>query len=100
MQDRGYLIEHPLSYGQRALWFLHLLAPESAAYNLFFAMRVLSTPNVPALRGAFQMLIDRHPSLRTTYTTRGGKPVQQVHELRESHFEIIDASSWSTDDFN
>ena len=42
--------EHPLSYGQRALWFLHQLAPESAAYNLSFAARVRSALDVDALR--------------------------------------------------
>ncbi|HYO99019.1 MAG TPA: MupA/Atu3671 family FMN-dependent luciferase-like monooxygenase, partial [Pyrinomonadaceae bacterium] len=92
--------EHPLSYGQRALWFLHQLAPESAAYNVFFAMRILSDLNVPALRRAFQTLIDRHPSLRTTYFTRDAQPAQLVHERREVHFEEIDASTWSADELD
>jgi natural product biosynthesis luciferase-like monooxygenase protein len=87
--------EHPLSYGQRALWFLHRLAPESAAYNVFFAMRVLSDLNVPVLRRAFQTLIDRHPALRTTYLTTDGRPVQVVHEYKEVYFEVTDASDWS-----
>jgi natural product biosynthesis luciferase-like monooxygenase protein len=90
--------EHTLSYGQRALWFLHQLAPESAAYNVFFAMRVLSDLNVPALRRAFQALINRHPSLRTTYFTRDGQPAQLIHEGREVYFEEIDASTWSADE--
>jgi natural product biosynthesis luciferase-like monooxygenase protein len=92
--------EHPLSYGQRALWFLHQLAPESAAYNVFFAMRVLSDLNVPALRRAFQALLDRHPSLRTTYVVRDGQPAQLIHEQREVYFEEIDASTWSADELD
>jgi natural product biosynthesis luciferase-like monooxygenase protein len=92
--------EHPLSYGQRALWFLHRLAPESAAYNVFFAMRVLSDLHVPALRRAFQTLIDRHPALRTTYVTRDGRPVQLVHEFKEVSFEVLDASHWSREDLD
>ena len=28
---------YPLSHGQRALWFLYRLAPESAAYNVMYA---------------------------------------------------------------
>ena len=99
-KDVAPIAEHPLSYGQRALWFLHLLAPERAAYNMFLAVRVLSTPNVSALRRAFQMLLDRHPSLRTTYVTRDGKPVQQIHDKREVHFDLIDASTWSADDLD
>ena len=92
--------EHPLSYGQRALWFLHQLAPESAAYNVFFAMRVLSDLNIPALRRAFQTLIDRHPSLRTTYVMRDGQPAQLIHERRDVHFEVIDASTWGADELD
>ena len=33
---------HPLSYGQQALWFLHRIAPKSAAYNVAFAARIRS----------------------------------------------------------
>jgi natural product biosynthesis luciferase-like monooxygenase protein len=90
--------EHPLSYGQRALWFLHQLAPESAAYNVFFAMRVLSDLNIPALRRAFQTLIDRHPSLRTTYFTRDGQPAQLIHAHKDVHFEVFDTATWGADE--
>ena len=92
--------EQSLSYGQRALWFLHRLAPASAAYNVFFAMRVLSDLNVPALREGFQTLIDRHPSLRTTYVVREGQPLQLIHEQRRVYFEEINALQWSEDELN
>jgi acyl carrier protein len=42
--------ETPLSYGQRALWFLHELAPESGAYNIAAAARIHS----PLERSAFE----------------------------------------------
>jgi natural product biosynthesis luciferase-like monooxygenase protein len=99
-RDEQHAPEHPLSYGQRALWFLHRLAPESAAYNVFFAMRVLSELNAPALRRAFQTLIDRHPSLRTTYVVRDGNAAQVVHAHREVHFEEVDAASWSEEELD
>src|SRR5262245_41725502 len=70
---------HPLSRGQQALWFLYQSAPESAAYNTAFTARILSPVDIPALRRAFQTLIDRHPSLRTTFPTRGGEVVQEIH---------------------
>ncbi len=85
----------PLSLGQQALWFLYTLAPQSWAYNVLFAARIRSHVDVPALRRAFGALIDRHPSLRTTYTLRDGRPVQQVHEHTQVHFEETDASAWS-----
>jgi amino acid adenylation domain-containing protein len=88
---------HTLSRGQQALWFLYQAAPESAAYNTAFTARILSPVNVPALRRAFQALIDRHPSLRTTFSTRGGEVVQEVHPYQELWFEeeAVSTRSWA-----
>lgn len=71
--------EYPLSYGQRSLWFLHKLAPDSAAYTITYAGRISGELDVPALERAAQALVDRHPMLRTTYAERDGQPVQLVH---------------------
>lgn len=86
--------EHPLSRGQQALWFLHLLAPESTAYNLSSAMRVHGDLDVAAFRRAFQALVDRHHSLRTTFHAVDGKPTQQIHEYQPLFFYEVDASGW------
>ncbi|HEX8161810.1 MAG TPA: amino acid adenylation domain-containing protein [Pyrinomonadaceae bacterium] len=86
--------EHPLSFGQRALWFLHRLAPDSPAYNLAAAVRVRPPLDAGALRRAFQQLVERHPCLRTTFAERAGQPSQRVHEHAEIFFRQEDASSW------
>ncbi|MDT5133377.1 MAG: hypothetical protein QOE41_2688, partial [Mycobacterium sp.] len=70
---------HPLSYGQRSLWFLHKLAPASPAYTITYAGRISGDLDVPALERAAQALVERHAILRTTYATRDGRPVQLVH---------------------
>jgi amino acid adenylation domain-containing protein len=89
------IVEHPLSYGQRALWFLHQLAPESAAYNIASAVRIPAEVDTTALHRAWQALVERHPSLRTTFTARSGEPVLRTHPHTEVHFQQHDASSWS-----
>ncbi|HEX8889429.1 MAG TPA: amino acid adenylation domain-containing protein, partial [Pyrinomonadaceae bacterium] len=86
---------HPLSHGQKALWFLHQIAPASAAYNIVGAVRILSALDTAALKRAFQALVDRHPSLRTTFIAPDGEPVQSIHEKAEVFFEEEDASEWS-----
>jgi amino acid adenylation domain-containing protein len=70
---------HPLSYGQRSMWFLYQLAPGSPAYTITYAGRISGDLDVPALERAAQALVDRHAILRTTYTVRDGQPVQLVH---------------------
>ena len=72
-------LAYPLSYGQRSLWFVHKLAPTSAAYNITYAGRIRGELDVPALERAVQALVDRHPMLRTTFTVRDAQPVQLVH---------------------
>jgi amino acid adenylation domain-containing protein len=70
---------HPLSYGQRSLWFLHKLAPASPAYTITYAGGITGDVDVSALERAAQALVERHPILRTTYAVHDGQPVQLVH---------------------
>ena len=72
---------HPLSYGQRSLWFLHKLAPASPAYTITYAGGITGDVDLSALERAAQALVERHPILRTTYAVHAGQPVQVVHPL-------------------
>jgi amino acid adenylation domain-containing protein len=90
----------PLSHGQRALWFLYRLAPESPAYNLLYAAHVRSTLDIPSLQRAVQALLERHPLLSAIYTMQDGEPVQHFHPDHKLHVEVIDASSWSREQLN
>jgi hypothetical protein len=87
----------PLSYNQQGIWFLYQLAPESRVYNVNFAARIRSDLDIPALRCAFQALVDRHPALRTTFCVRSGKPAQRVHPHLAVHFVETDASAWDSE---
>ena len=68
----------PPSFGQRALWSLHKLAPESPAYNIAGAVRVAGPLDPETLRRSAQRLVDRHGALRTTFPDVGGEPVRRV----------------------
>jgi amino acid adenylation domain-containing protein len=85
----------PLSHGQQALWFLYQLAPESAAYNLAGAVRIRADLDVRALRQAFQSLVERHATLRTTFALGQDKPVQRVSASAQVACHEIDAAHWS-----
>ncbi|HVR95471.1 MAG TPA: amino acid adenylation domain-containing protein, partial [Thermoanaerobaculia bacterium] len=92
IEPSGVWSESPLSYGQKALWFLQRLAPESAAYHITAAVRVAGDVDVPALHRAFQGLVDRHPALRATFPMGpGGEPVQRVRESAPVGFIYEDA---------
>ncbi len=96
LRDRPDILNiYPLSYGQQALWFLWQLAPESAAYNMAFTCRICSQVNVTTLEKTFQLLIDRHPQLRSTFSKQGNQVVQQIRQTQLPDFQQINASSWS-----
>jgi amino acid adenylation domain-containing protein len=83
--------EFPLSPGQRALWFLQVIAPDSAAYNVWVAGRAAGPVDEAALRGAFQRLVDRHPPLRASVFLRDGVPWQRVAP-RSVDLALVDAT--------
>jgi amino acid adenylation domain-containing protein len=66
----------PLSYAQRRMWFLNRFDPDSAAYNIPFAVRLIGDLDVPALQVAMLDVIDRHESLRSMYPETEHGPVQ------------------------
>ncbi len=88
--------EHPLSYGQEALYFLHCLAPESPAYNVAAAARLLGELDTGALRRAFRRLVERHPALRTSFRDPHGEVTQEVHAdaAKGFSFHVEEAAGW------
>lgn len=87
--------ESPLSYGQQALWFLHQLLPDEISFNVAGAIRIHGDLNIPALERAFEQLVERHESLRSTFHVINGEPVQRVHEAVDGFFRVEDAAGWN-----
>ena len=70
--------ELPLSFAQQRLWFLNQLETGqsefniSTSYNMPAALRIKGDLNTNALRKAFQALVARHESLRTSFLIDDG----------------------------
>jgi amino acid adenylation domain-containing protein len=97
--------EAPLSLGQKALWYLYQLAPESPAYNLAGAARLpaeggRSAVDPAALRRAVQGLVDRHDALRATFCSRADGPVELLPARVEAPFLHEDAGRWSAEELS
>lgn len=91
---------YPLSYGQKGLWFLWQLSPQSHNYNVSFSVRIYSKVDTTTWQKVFQALRERHPLLRSTFPKLGEQPIQQLHQHQELDFLEIDASSWSEEELN
>ncbi|HVG10617.1 MAG TPA: AMP-binding protein, partial [Thermoanaerobaculia bacterium] len=85
----------PLSYGQRALWFLQRLQPANAAYNITAAADVRSQLDPEALRRSLELLTWKHEALRYAFVETEAGPVQRVCPGRTLEFSVEDAAGWS-----
>ncbi|MHC0062944.1 non-ribosomal peptide synthase/polyketide synthase [Nostoc sp. UIC 10890] len=88
---------YPLSSGQQAMWFIYQMAPESVAYNIFNTVKINSYLNISTFISVWNKIVERHPILRTTYTTHQGKPIQQINEQQKFSIDLTDANHWSQD---
>ena len=68
----------PLSYTQEQMWFIDQLAPSSASYNMACAFQLKGLLNIAALERAFNEIVRRHESLRTTFDSVEGVPMQVI----------------------
>ncbi|HEX6040943.1 condensation domain-containing protein, partial [Longimicrobium sp.] len=87
---RDPAVPAPLSFAQQGLWLVHRMEPESAAYNVPYALRVRGGLDVAALRRGLDALVARHESLRTTVGEHEGEPVQVIGPPRAVPLPVAD----------
>jgi hypothetical protein len=83
----------PAAFAQQRLWFLDRLEPNSAAYNVPLITRLRGRIDVSALERALSALVERHESLRTTFTVVDLVPHQLVHPPQPATIPVIDLSA-------
>jgi amino acid adenylation domain-containing protein/non-ribosomal peptide synthase protein (TIGR01720 family) len=83
---------YDLSHAQRRLWVLDQMEKALTAYNNLEALLIEGDFDVPAFRKAFEAMIERHESLRTTFVTIEGEPKQRIHKEMGFAMEEIDLS--------
>jgi amino acid adenylation domain-containing protein len=66
----------PLSFAQQRLWLLDRLQPGNVAFNIPIAFRLEGELDPAALQQALDRIVERHETLRTTFSIREGQPVQ------------------------
>ncbi|QRN94792.1 non-ribosomal peptide synthase/polyketide synthase [Archangium violaceum] len=82
----------PLSFAQQRLWFLDQLEPGGIAYNMPVPLRLEGPLDLEALQRAFDELVRRHESLRTTFRTEAGEPVQLIAPSATLPLAVVDLS--------
>jgi amino acid adenylation domain-containing protein len=80
----------PLSFGQRQLWFLNQLDPDSPEYLVPLVLRLRGPLEEPVLRRVWGELVARHEILRTRYEMVGGEPAQVVVPPEPPKWTVVD----------
>ena len=88
--------QFPLSYGQKAMWFQHKMAPGSI-FNPAYAVEVKTKLDVKKLKSAFDTIIKRHPQLRTTFSFNNNEPMQIIHASALEYFSEVNLSDLNDD---
>jgi hypothetical protein len=91
-------LPQPISLGQERLWVLDCLEPGNPAYNMPILYRIHGPLNVQVLEKSINELIHRHESLRTTFGTDDGIPVQRIAPYAPRSLEIVELSACAPDE--
>lgn len=103
-QHKDALLAHlrvrrvPLSYQQEQLWVDHRLDPGGSAYHEPLRMELVGPLVEAALNQAFEVVLQRHETLRTTYRTHRGRPYQVVQDPAGSPLERVDLTGVQGED--
>src|SRR6185369_6773847 len=87
----------PLSFAQQRLWFLDQLEPDSSSYNIPFALRLLGSLDLRALRAALDEIYHRHEPLRARFGRMeglvDGHPVQRIADPAPVAVPVVDLAA-------
>ncbi|MCP4148120.1 MAG: amino acid adenylation domain-containing protein, partial [bacterium] len=82
---------YPLSAGQKRMYALNRFAPDSVNYNMPGVLIIEGELSTADFEGAFQKLIQRHESLRSSFHFIESEPVQRIVdnvEFRVTYSEL------------
>ncbi|VBB05120.1 phosphopantetheine attachment site [Lucifera butyrica] len=80
---------YPVSSAQKRMFILSQLENNDTAYNMSAALQVEGPLDERRFDAAWQKLMQRHETLRTSFEFAGGEPVQRVHPAVEFIIERL-----------
>ncbi|WP_263372826.1 condensation domain-containing protein [Granulicella aggregans] len=78
-EPSSQVIAMPGSLAQERFWTLSQLDPTNPSFHVPVVMQIAGQLSSEVLAKSFQLLIDRHESLRTTFNERDGEFLQVIH---------------------
>lgn len=92
-RNEGYQV--PLSFAQERMWFLERRATSQRTRNNTGGLILEGSLSIDALSDALNEIVRRHETLRATFDSADGRPVQTIHPPSSLPIRIIDLSSFT-----
>ena len=86
---------YPLSSAQKRLYFLQQIEEGNTAYNMPLVYGLSGSEEKKKWGKAFNQLIQRHETLRTSFQLVDDEPVQKIHQHVEFRIEIYNDADYS-----
>ncbi|MEK5408521.1 amino acid adenylation domain-containing protein [Paenibacillus sp. FSL W8-0439] len=80
---------YPQSSTQRGMFILNQLQKENTFYNIPYVATIEGQLDIQRFNHAFESLIKRHESLRTSFHYVNGEPVQRVADDASVNLEVV-----------
>ena len=90
MSEEAEVFAFPASFAQRRLWFLDQIESGTAVYGIPQAFRLKGKLDVSLIDKSLSEIVQRHESLRTTFESEEGTPLQIVTEEVKFKTGVVD----------
>ncbi len=77
-----------LSHAQERIWFVEQMQPGSGAYSIPLAIRLKGPLDRERLKTCFDIVVERHESLRTIFKVLDGEPFQVISSRSTADFSF------------
>ena len=94
-RDRDETYQVPLSFAQERMWFLERRATTDRTRNNTGGLIIEGSLSIDALSDALNEILRRHETLRATFDSVDGRPIQTIHPPSSLPIRIIDLSSYT-----
>ncbi|WP_028776219.1 non-ribosomal peptide synthetase [Shimazuella kribbensis] len=92
LQPIAYQEYYPVSPAQKRMFVLQQMQPEAIHYNIPGGMEIKGSLDVERLEQAFQQLVQRHESLRTSFHEVNGELVQKINGVGQVNIKHVNGT--------
>jgi acyl carrier protein len=84
---------YEITHSQKRLWLVDQSKKGQTAYNIASVYRLIGNLHMPSFATAIERIVERHESLRTTFHTVEGQPLQRIAPM-EAFPAILEILDW------